>query len=112
MGTLGTIKHLTAGEADLVRGCIRAAVLGPFFPEWEFQTLMGVTRAQARVILEEWPPATEAASAVQLTINNVLGNLIGYPHGQAAARDEMVGADIAEVRRVFTKWRGQDDSPA
>lgn len=39
------LNGLTAEERDIVRRSLTAAVEGPYFPDWEFQTLFGVTRA-------------------------------------------------------------------
>ena len=36
----------------ITKECLRAAVEGPFFPDWEFQILMGVDRETARVVMD------------------------------------------------------------
>ena len=101
-----SLSALTDAERQLVQRCVWAAVEGPFFPEWEFPTLFGVSREEARAVLEQWPGVDETEEAVHLTINNALNNLWGYPHHERAAWDLMIGVEPDEVYRVLAKWRG------
>jgi hypothetical protein len=97
-------NNLTPDELHLVGRCLVAAVDGPFFPDWEFHTLFGVTRAGARAVASAWPEVDELEEVVAVTVNNSFINLLGYPHGEAAAWDRLVGATREEVERVFLKW--------
>lgn len=36
------VGALTQDQRDIVERCLHAAVEGPFFPDWEFHTLMGL----------------------------------------------------------------------
>jgi hypothetical protein len=100
------LSALTDAERELVHRCLRAAVEGPFFPEWEFHALFGVSREEARAVLEAWPSIDDTDEVVFRTINNALNNLWGYPHGERDAWDLMIGVAPDEVSRVFAKWRG------
>jgi hypothetical protein len=61
------------------RECLRAAVEGPFFPDWEFGTIFGLERDDVKRILTAWPEVNEADDSVVRAINNSLNNLLGYP---------------------------------
>jgi hypothetical protein len=73
---------LSAREIDVVRQGLRACVDGPFFPEWEFQTLLGVDRETVRTVYNAWPDQTIDAQEFGSAIVGCLNNLLGYPHGQ------------------------------
>jgi hypothetical protein len=94
---------LTERESEVVRSALRASVEGPFFPDWEFQTLMGVERSEMRAVLEAWPEIVDPEAA-DLAINNALNNLIGYPH-EWNAWARYSDADRQELAQVFSHWR-------
>ena len=80
------LDRLSDADKALVGQALRAAVDGPFFPEWEFHTLFGLTRSEIRAIADAWPNVDLTSSDVALAANNALNNLLGYPHGQDSAR--------------------------
>ena len=96
---------LTDREAGVVLRCLRAAVEGPFFPDWEFHTLFGLHRAEVAAVAARWPNVDDAEEDVRLAINNSLTNLLCYPHGEPEAFKELVGESEEEVERIFSKWR-------
>src|SRR5437879_3131620 len=96
---------LTDREAGVVLRCVRAAVDGPFFPEWEFHTLFGLRRAEVAAVAARWPDIDDADEDVRLAINNSLNNLLGYPHDEPEAFRDRVGESVQEVERIFAKWR-------
>jgi hypothetical protein len=100
------LELLTPDERGLVYRCVAAAVDGPFFPDWEFETLFGLARGEARSVATAWPDIDESTEAVSLTINNAFANLLGYPHHEDAAWALLISSDRSEVERVFLKWRG------
>jgi hypothetical protein len=72
-------QALDQQEIALVKAALRATADGEFFPDWEFQTLFGISRNEMREVARQWPmnrsnPTTEAA------VCNALTNLLGYPH--------------------------------
>lgn len=89
---------------DLIRDCLRAAVEGPFFPEWEFETIMGVDRASMRAVLQAWPKQTVDDDSFECATVNALNNLIGYPHGMDEALLHHLpagyGGIVATLRRL------------
>ncbi len=79
---------------------------GPFVEDWEFQTLMGVSRDEMRLIHDNWeePPSDETLSVVR----DALNNLIGYPHGRMAEVEEMISATKAEMITALSSVPGLD----
>jgi len=104
------LSDLDAKEREVVLECLRAAAAGPFFPDWEFQTLFGVNRDDVKTIVDAWPSVDEAQENVSVAINNSMNNLLGYPHGREKDWPRYISVPPTEVRRIFDKWR-HDKSP-
>lgn len=79
---------------------------GPFFPDWEFQTLMGGERDEMRAVLDAWPNVSDGENA-DVAINNAFNNLLGYPHDEWEAWAKYSDADPEELARTFTRWRAE-----
>lgn len=47
-------------EIALIAACLLAAEEGPFFPNWEFQTLFGIERAELAEVRRHWPTPPSA----------------------------------------------------
>ena len=101
------LSDLTPSEQQTVRECLAAAANGPFFPDWEFQTLFGVERSEVKTILDAWPSIDETNESVFLAINNSMNNLIGYPHGREREWPQYISARPEDVARILQKWRGE-----
>jgi hypothetical protein len=97
---------LNETEQNVVRECLRATVHGDFFPEWEFQTLFGLSREQVEQVLESWPKINDSDESVALSINNSLVNLLGYPYSDADGKEwkKFISVPATEVARILTKW--------
>lgn len=98
------LANLDEKEREVVRECLRAAVEGPFFPDWEFQALFGLERKEVRSILKSWPNVDETAESVRAAINDSFNNLLGYPHGNEKEWPEFITVSPEEVLRVYRKW--------
>jgi hypothetical protein len=108
LGGKVALADLSDTEREVVRECLRAAVEGPFFPEWEFHTLFGVTRAEVKGVVNSWPNVDESDETVILAINNSLNNLLGYPLGREEEDwPKFISVSREEVGRIFLKWKGQ-----
>ncbi|NUW40625.1 hypothetical protein [Nonomuraea rhodomycinica] len=79
----------------------------PVFEDWEFDTLMGLTRDEVAAIPTSWPHVDDA-DARDVAVNNVLNNLLGHPHGYARRSHEFFSAAPEEVADVLTRWRGDE----
>jgi hypothetical protein len=100
------LTDLDASERRVVFECLRATASGPFFPDWEFHTLIGLERSDVQAIVDAWPSINETDENVSLAINNSMNNLLGYPHGRERDWPQYISVSPVQVRRIFAKWRG------
>jgi hypothetical protein len=94
---------LDSRSIEIVRECLQAAAEGPFFPEWEFQTLMGVDREVVRRVRDEWPDQTVEDQDFTCAVAGSLNNLLGYPHGHESEWSKYISADAEQVRIILKK---------
>ena len=85
------------------REALLAAVNGPFFPDWEFQTIFGLTRTEIEDIAIAFAPDTPIAGDAAWALRGSIGNLIGYPHGQEAIWSEWISVTHSELEDAFTR---------
>jgi len=99
------LSDLTEAERGVVWDCLRAAVVGPFFPMWEFHTLFG--HQEVADIAFGAEPLDDGREDVRVAINNALNMLTGYPHrcGEEVW-GRFIGVPAEEVRRILKKWKG------
>jgi hypothetical protein len=100
-----SLTHCTDEARKIIGQCLSAAAEGPFFPEWEFETLFGLTRSEVAEISKVWPKVDERDAGVDLAVNNALGNLAGYPHGQESIWDEFISVPPCRLLEVLELWR-------
>jgi hypothetical protein len=102
------LDRLTAEDVAVIRECLEAAVSGPFFDEWEFSTLIGgMSRGEVAAVLQRWPDAANP-EAQDVAVNDVLGNLLGYPFGPQLWQQHLrVSPDV--VGAVLARWRGEQE---
>jgi len=100
-----SLSNLTEEEFTIVRRVLVAAANGPYFPEWEFQTLFGLARIEVSAIASG--TLDETRDEVRCAINNSFVNLLGYPHGQESRLQEDLGLPIARISEIFQKWRAE-----
>ena len=105
-----SLQTLTDDEKRVVFECLRASVEGPFFPDWEFHTLFGLDRREVAAIVAAVPNIDDSEERVSLAIHNAMGNLLGYPHGEAAAWRQFISVPEVEVKRIFDRWRHEKTS--
>jgi hypothetical protein len=103
LDTLSDVDKLILGQA------LRAAVDGPFFPDWEFHTLFGLERCKVRAIADAWPVPDASPDDVELAVNNSLNNLLGYPHQQDAVWSQWISVDRSQLNKLFNRVRGVRD---
>jgi hypothetical protein len=93
-------ETLPESQISLVRCSLRAAADGPYFPEWEFETLIGFPRDRVRDWSARWPGAALDEEALAVAIS-VLNNLLGYPHGFESKLAAETGAPRAELAQLL-----------
>jgi hypothetical protein len=74
-------ESLSPAVIETVRCALRAAVEGSFFPDWEFQTLIGVDRDTVKKVYTSWPRPTVEQEEFTCAIVGSMSNLVGYLHG-------------------------------
>ncbi|WP_205526014.1 hypothetical protein [Pyxidicoccus trucidator] len=93
-------------DEKVIGECLRAAVEGPFFPDWEFHALFGLERKEVAVVLASWPEFHDVKTQ-RLAVNNALVNLLWYPSkAPDTAWHEYISVSPAEVRAIYERWRG------
>ena len=100
-----SLNDLTPDEREVVRRSLVAAAAGPYFPHWEFQALLGLTRAELSDVARAWPTVDETRESIRLASNNTLANLLGYPHQHMRQLERELGVNATRLAQVFTKWR-------
>ena len=102
------LEDLTSDEKKVVLQCLRASVEGSFFPEWEFSTLFGLTRAEVQEVIQRWPVDDTSDEMAALAINNAINNLLGYPHRKEEEWSKYISVSREEVHSIFRKWRDDE----
>ncbi len=98
------ISGIDAADQNVVKACLRAAVDGPFFPDWEFATLFGLQRDEVRQVLSSWPEGID--SHVQLVaVNNALNHLLNDSFRRDDAWASVIPADRAHVEDLLERIR-------
>jgi len=93
---------LSAAERAVLDACFRETTEGPYFPDWEFPTLFGVTRDKVRASRRHWA-AGKAERQDHVIASQVLNNLISYPHGLAKQLSATVGGSVEELSLLRDK---------
>ena len=94
-------KSLSATEVEIVKRALQAAAEGDFFPDWEFETLVGVDRETVRMVYEAWPHRTIDQEDFGCAIVGTLNNLLGYPHGKEESVTEYVPQGRDAMRKTL-----------
>ena len=91
-------------DLPIIAACLHAAANGPFFPDWEFQTLFGLERHEIAEMAERWP-AIEDSDRVKLAVNNALVLLVGYPHEEWSQWTRHIPVSPERVEETLERWR-------
>ena len=94
-----TLDAFATDDVALIGACLEAAVNGPFFPEWEFETLFGLSRSQVRAVSERWP-ANVADPQTEIAVRNTLANLCGYPTTRISSFSNGVSKSAASAKTL------------
>lgn len=96
------LQSFDTADIALIGACLKAAAMGPFFPDWEFETLFGLSRDQVKAVQMGWPE-NAAEEVTEMAVRNTLANLRGYPHGQEQQLGEMVSASPQRLAELTEK---------
>jgi hypothetical protein len=100
-----SLGALSNSDRDLIRRSLAACSDGPFFPDWEFHTLFGLTRSEFREAARRWTELSAVDPEVELAAHNGLNNLLGYPHGMDSKLERDCGVSRRQLDEVFSRWR-------
>lgn len=100
------LLDLSDEEMSIVDQCLRAAVDGPFFPEWEFETLIGVTREELKDLAADWR-SHRVSEQTSDAVVSVLNNLVGYPHGEELVWNSFISVTPAVASTLLEKVLAQ-----
>lgn len=98
-----SLDKLTLQEVEVIGRCLEAASRGPYFPDWEFETLFGLTRPEVARVAAFWPQNLKLPSTETAVVNAIV-NLLGYPHGWEEQMSTLV-ADRNEMEKILEKLR-------
>jgi len=101
------LEHMSDQDKKVIGEALRAAVDGPFFPEWEFHTLFGLTTHEVRTITHAWPNVGLNDRTVALAVNNSFNNLLAYPHRQDFLWSQWISVDREELEELYSRIRGR-----
>lgn len=97
------IEGLSPTEIDTVKRSLRATVEGSFFPDWEFETLIGVDRGTVKNVQESFPQQTVEPDEFVCAVLGSMRNLLGYPHGQDAELITYVPEGPSAIRSALDR---------
>jgi len=107
-----SLKDLNEQERQAVFECLRATVEGPFFDDWEFQTLFGIDRAQVAAVLAAVPDLDESDEITFLAVAGAMGQLLGYPHQQPQAWKQFISVTPEQLSAIYHKWSRTNEPKA
>lgn len=96
------LDELDNWEREVVRRALVAIADGPFFPDWEFQTLFGVDRLKMREELAKFPTLSVSNNVQSFSVNNALFFLTTYPIKDKEPLASF-GVDLGEVAVLLKK---------
>jgi hypothetical protein len=99
------LEHCTNEDRRIIAECLAASVEGPFFSEWEFSSLFGMDRRDVVRVKMRWPNVDNVDEKVALAVNNALGNLVGYPHGEEKQWSQFISVTPERVLEVLKRWQ-------
>jgi hypothetical protein len=105
------LASLNQQERDIIRQCLVASLVGPFFHDDEFHCIFGLTRSELQEVVDKWPDVDEKDLIVRLSINNSLNNLVGFPHHQKAQWHNFISVSPDYLYFLLLKWRDERNSP-
>ena len=94
--------RLSKREKKIVMDCLQAAADGPFFPDWEFSTLIGASRDEVRAYAKRLKENTKITDDSWIT-TNTLNNLLGYPHDEFERWHEHFDFSKQDLLAILTK---------
>lgn len=99
-------KELTDKEKDIVLQCMIAILEGPYIEDFEFQTRLGIDRAELMDVMAAWPNVDDVGddSAATLAMNNCMNEVLcGVPISPNDWADRF-NFSMEDLEKVYIKW--------
>lgn len=96
-------NNLNEDEKNIALKCLIAATEGPFFPDWEFGSIMYRNRDEIKEVIDQWDALDKSSDEITTIMISVINNLTGYPHGDEEALKHYVSVDAATLRKIMDK---------
>jgi len=84
---------------------LAAAARGPFFPDWEFESLFGLSRAEVAAAVGSIAEPTNSTHAQRVALAGAVTNLLGYPHGCEADWAGWLSVSPADLEIAYATWQ-------
>jgi len=97
------LENLSPDEINIVKHSLRATVEGSFFPDWEFETLIGVDRGTVKNVQEVFPLRTVGPEEFVCAVFGSMRNLLGYPHGKDEELTTFVPEGASAIRSTLDR---------
>lgn len=95
--------ELSERDRQTVGECLHAAEQEDFFPEWEFETLFGISREQLSIVREKWPDVDICHADIGAAVIGSMNHLLGYPHGQDARWNKYISVGPDAIQMTLNK---------
>lgn len=104
-GNAFPFEALNAEDIELIGQCLRAIVTGPVFKiDHAFRTLLAPSHIDIAQIAAQWPDCRDPMLFV--LVNNVLTNLIWYPHGLEGEKwGQYIAAPPERLETILKKMK-------
>ena len=80
---------------------LTATADGPFFPDWEFATLFGRTKAEYRAAVGTLRAGAALSKEQHFLLHGALNNLLGYPHNKEASWSHWLPLPPEQLNQLF-----------
>jgi hypothetical protein len=100
------VDELSERDRQTVGECLRAAEQEDFFPEWEFETLFGISRKEVSIVREKWPDVDISQVDVGAAVIGAMNHLLGYPHGQDLLWKKYISVGPDAIQLTLDKLLG------
>ncbi|SUS05868.1 conserved hypothetical protein [uncultured Defluviicoccus sp.] len=84
---------------------LAAAARGPFFPDWEFETLFGLTRDEVGEVAGQISTWSAASPKHRVAVGSAVNNLLGYPHGRDADWAAWLSVTPEQLAAAYVAWQ-------
>ncbi len=83
---------------------LAAAANGPFFPDWEFHALFGLSRSEVSALIGTAGDAPKSEQH-RTVVGNAVNNLLGYPHEQESQWLHWLTCTPRELESAYNVWQ-------